>query len=85
MLQTTDLNKRSTSAMAFEVTQKDCFSSGKIFCECLENVRAMSHLSTRPIRTSVARWLSRKPAKSRHEKLLDPAKNRVTNFQMKTA
>jgi len=34
---------------------------------------------------SVARWLSPKPAKSRHEKLLDPAKNHVTNFQLKSA
>jgi len=29
---------------------------------------------------SVARWLSPKPAKSCHEKLLDPAKNHVTKF-----
>jgi len=35
--------------------------------------------------TSVARWLSPKPAKSRHEKLLDPAKKHVTNFQLKPA
>jgi len=34
---------------------------------------------------SVARWLSPKPAKSRHKKLLDPAKNHVTNFQLKSA
>jgi len=34
---------------------------------------------------SVARWLSPKPAKSRHEKLLDPAKNHVTIFQLKSA
>jgi len=32
---------------------------------------------------SVARWLSPKPAKLRHEKLLDPAKNHVKNFQLK--
>jgi len=31
---------------------------------------------------SVARWLSPKPARSYHEKLLDPAKNHVTNFQL---
>jgi len=30
--------------------------------------------------TSVARWLSPKPAESCHEKLLDPAKNHVTKF-----
>jgi len=35
--------------------------------------------------TSVARWLSHKPAKSHHEKLLDPAKKHVTNFQQKSA
>ena len=35
--------------------------------------------------SSVARWLSPKPAKSRHEKLLDPAKNHVKNFQLKSA
>jgi len=35
--------------------------------------------------TSVARWLSPKPAISRHEKMLDPAKNKVTNFQLKSA
>jgi len=35
--------------------------------------------------SSIARWLSPKPAKSRHEKLLDPAKNKVTNFQLKPA
>jgi len=34
---------------------------------------------------NVARWLSPKPAKSHHEKLLDPAKNPVTNFQLKPA
>jgi len=36
---------------------------------------------------SVARWLSPKPAKSRHEKLLllDPAPTHVTNFQHKSA
>jgi len=33
--------------------------------------------------SSVARWLSPKPAKSYHEKLLDPSKNHVTNFQLK--
>jgi len=33
---------------------------------------------------TVARWLSLKPAKSRHEKLLDPSKNHVTNFQLKS-
>jgi len=30
-------------------------------------------------------WLSPKPAKSCHEKLLDPDKNHVTNFQLKSA
>jgi len=34
---------------------------------------------------SVARWLSPKPVKSCHEKLLNPAKNHVTNFQLKSA
>jgi len=29
---------------------------------------------------SVARWLSPKPATSRHEKLLDPAKNHIIHF-----
>ena len=35
--------------------------------------------------TSVARWLSHKTAKSWHEKLLDPAENHVTNFQLRFA
>jgi len=34
---------------------------------------------------SVARWLATRPAKSRHQKLLDPAKKHVTNFQLKSA
>jgi len=34
---------------------------------------------------SVARWLSPKPARSYHEKLLDPAKNHVTNVHLKSA
>jgi len=38
-----------------------------------------------PAGVSVARWFSPKPAKSRHEKLLDPAENHVTNFQLKSA
>jgi len=37
------------------------------------------------IGASVARWLSPKPAKSYLEKLVDPAKNHVTNFQLKPA
>jgi len=37
------------------------------------------------VRGSVARWLPPKPAKPRHEKLLDPARNHVTNFQLKSA
>jgi len=36
------------------------------------------------VSASVARWLSPQPAKSRQEKLLDPAKNHVTNFQLKS-
>jgi len=35
--------------------------------------------------SNVARWLSPQSAKSSHEKLLDPAKNYVTNFQLKSA
>jgi len=35
--------------------------------------------------SSVARWLSLKPSKSCHEKLLDPAEYHVTNFQLKSA
>jgi len=34
---------------------------------------------------NVAKWLSPKLAKSYHEKLLDPAKKHVTNFQLKSA
>jgi len=34
---------------------------------------------------SVSRWLSPKPTKSCHEKLLDPSKNHVTNFPPKPA
>jgi len=35
--------------------------------------------------SNVARWLSPKPAKCCHEKLLDPAKKHVTTFQLKSA
>jgi len=48
-------------------------------------------LVIRPLRrtyvvvVSVARWLSHKTAKWCHKKLLDPAKNLVTNFQQKSA
>ena len=35
--------------------------------------------------SNVARWLSPEPVKSHHEKLLDPAKNHVKNFQLKSA
>ena len=35
--------------------------------------------------SSVARWLSPKPAKSGHEKLLDPSKKHVTKFYLQSA
>jgi len=34
--------------------------------------------------SSVTRWLSPKPGKWCHEKLLDSAKNHVTHFQLKS-
>jgi len=37
------------------------------------------------LKLSVARSLSPKPAKRCYEKMLDPAKNHVTNFQLKSA
>jgi len=42
-------------------------------------------ISGRLLTSSVSRWLSTKPARLYHEKLLDPAKNHVTNFQLKYA
>jgi len=36
------------------------------------------------VNSSVARWLSPKPAKWSHEKQLDPAENLVTNCQLKS-
>jgi len=44
-----------------------------------------SHTVRNWLVSSVARWLSPKTAKSCHEKLLDPAKNLFTNFQLKSA
>ena len=52
------------------------FTSVLPACHC---VRRDSYLA------SIARWFSPKPARSCHEKLLDPAKNHVTNFQLKSA
>jgi len=37
------------------------------------------------LKTSVARWLSPKPAKSRRKIMLYLVKNHVTNFQLKSA
>jgi len=56
------------------------FTSVLPACHC---VRRDSYLAS--IVSNGARWLSPKPARSCHEKLLDPAKNYVTNFQLKSA
>jgi len=42
-------------------------------------------MTSRDERTSDAKCLSPKSAKSCHEKLLDPSKNHVTDFQLKFA